>query len=127
MSLKDGQLGLCLAGATMLGDGLGLPHAKTQAVLLSNTAGFAVPERLAPLADIVGGRQRWGLLHDVNPRSIDEAAVRTLLEATWRGDRPTGRPAPRAALPRSSASVYQDRNQKAPALVGRPRKRGYRT
>ncbi len=48
----------------VLGGSFGLPHAETHAIMLPHTAGFnavAVPDKLAPVADIFGGSVGGGL------------------------------------------------------------------
>ncbi len=48
----------------VLGGSFGLPHADTHAIMLPHTAGFnaaAVPDKLAPVADIFGGSVGGGL------------------------------------------------------------------
>lgn len=48
----------------VLGGSFGLPHAETHAIMLPHTAGFnaaAVPEKLAPVAEIMGGSVGGGL------------------------------------------------------------------
>ncbi|MGB3243537.1 MAG: maleylacetate reductase [Sulfitobacter sp.] len=48
----------------VLGGSFGMPHAETHAIMLPHTAGFnavAVPEKLAPVADIFGGSVGGGL------------------------------------------------------------------
>lgn len=48
----------------VLGGSFGLPHAETHAIMLPHTAGFnavAVPDKLAPVADLLGGHVGGGL------------------------------------------------------------------
>jgi len=107
-----------------LGGTFDTPHAETHAIMLPHTAAFnavAVPELLAPVAEIFGGSVGGGLwdfakgigaplaLRDLglseadldraaeiatqnpywNPRPIDRASIRTLLQDAFEGRRPT--------------------------------------
>jgi maleylacetate reductase len=107
-----------------LGGTFDTPHADTHAIMLPHTAGFnavAVPDLLAPAAEIFGGSVGGGLwdfaksigapmaLRDLglteadldkaaqiatenaywNPRAIDRASIRELLQQAWEGRRPT--------------------------------------
>ena len=106
-----------------LGGTFDTPHAETHAIMLPHTAGFnaqAVPDLLAPVADIFGGSVGGGLwdfaksigapmaLKELglteadldkataiaienpywNPRPIDAASIRALLQEAWEGRRP---------------------------------------
>lgn len=106
-----------------LGGTFDTPHAETHAIMLPHTAAFnavAVPDLLAPVADLFGGSVGGGLwdfakaigapmaLRDLglteadldlvsaiavenlywNPRPIDKASIRALLQQAWEGSRP---------------------------------------
>ncbi|KQV42705.1 MULTISPECIES: maleylacetate reductase [unclassified Rhizobium] len=108
-----------------LGGSFDMPHAETHAIMLPHTAAFnavAVPELLAPVAELFGGSVGGGLwdfakaagaplaLREIglseadldraatiatqapypNPRPIDQASVRALLQEAWEGRRPMG-------------------------------------
>lgn len=106
-----------------LGGSFDTPHAETHAIMLPYTTAYnavAVPELLAPIAEIFGAAP-GAALHDFsrslgaplslkdigfeeanldraadiaaenpywNPRPIDRASIRALLQAAWEGDRP---------------------------------------
>lgn len=106
-----------------LGGSFDTPHAETHAIMLPHTIGLnaaAVPDLLAPVADIYGDTPGGGL-HDfarsigaplalkelglsesdldraaelatknayANPRPIDRASIRALLQEAWEGARP---------------------------------------
>jgi maleylacetate reductase len=106
-----------------LGGTFDTPHAETHAIMLPHTAAYnavAVPQLLAPVAEIFGGSVGGGLwdfartigaplsLRELglsqedldraakiatenpywNPRPIDQASIRALLQNAWEGSRP---------------------------------------
>lgn len=121
-----GQVGMALHHKLChtLGGSFDLPHAETHAVILPHAMAYnaqAVPDLLAPVAEIFGGAPGAALhrfaagmgaplaLRDLglaeadldraaalatanpywNPRPVEQAALRRLLQAAWAGDAPT--------------------------------------
>ncbi|WP_087001710.1 maleylacetate reductase [Rhizobium sullae] len=108
-----------------LGGSFDLPHAETHAILLPHTIAYteaAVPDLLAPVAEILGARRAGTGLYDFalgigapmrlrdlgvtaqdldtaaemamsnpywNPRPLEPAAIRDLLQKAWKGERPS--------------------------------------
>ncbi len=121
-----GQVGMALHHKLChtLGGSFDLPHAETHAIILPHAMGYnaaAVPELLAPVSEIFGGKTPGLALHgfavamgaplalrdlglreadldraaDIatqnaywNPRPVNRAALRQLLQAAWAGDAP---------------------------------------
>lgn len=121
-----GQVGMALHHKLChtLGGSFDLPHAETHAIILPHAIGYnevAVPQLLAPVADIFGGATAAGSLHDFavsmkapralrdlglreadldraadiatenaywNPRPVERAGLRKLLQAAWAGEPP---------------------------------------
>ncbi|WP_227287685.1 iron-containing alcohol dehydrogenase [Boseongicola sp. H5] len=82
--------GICLGQVSMglhhklchvLGGTFGLPHAKTHAAILPHATAFneqAVPELLAPVAEILGGASAGAALHEFGARLGAPTALRSL-------------------------------------------------
>jgi maleylacetate reductase len=121
-----GQVGMALHHKLChtLGGSFGLPHAETHAIILPHAIAYneaAVPDLLAPVADIFGAKTAGRALHDFaiasgaplalrdlgldepdldraaelatqnpywNPRPVERAALRHLLQAAWAGRAP---------------------------------------
>lgn len=126
-----GQVGMALHHKLChtLGGTFDLPHAETHAIILPHAIAYnavAVPDLLAPLTEILGGRTLHGFasalgaplaLRDIglaegdldkaaqiatenpywNPRPVERNAIRALLQAAWDGTPPVIESAGRSA------------------------------